>query len=78
MRRFAVVRVASCVLFVLILSIALLSVPPVHAARVFDPTVFDAARLDLRVTADGGVTLPQALSPWLGGRTQITPEGALV
>ena len=29
-------------------------------------------------TADGGVALPQALSPWLGGRTRITPEGALV
>ncbi len=29
-------------------------------------------------TADGGVTLPQALSPWLGGKTRITPEGMLV
>ena len=29
-------------------------------------------------TADGGVTLPQALSPWLGGKTRITPEGQLV
>lgn len=29
-------------------------------------------------TEDGGVTLPQALSPWLGGKTRITPEGQLV
>jgi seryl-tRNA synthetase len=29
-------------------------------------------------TADGGVVLPQALSPWLGGKTRITPEGMLV
>jgi seryl-tRNA synthetase len=29
-------------------------------------------------TADGGVTLPQALSPWLGGKTRITAEGTLV
>ncbi|MBS0564693.1 MAG: serine--tRNA ligase [Proteobacteria bacterium] len=29
-------------------------------------------------TADGGVTLPQALSPWLGGKTRLTPEGDLV
>ena len=28
-------------------------------------------------TADGGVVLPQALHPWLGGRTRITPEGLL-
>ena len=28
-------------------------------------------------TEDGGVILPQALGPWLGGKTQITPEGAL-
>jgi seryl-tRNA synthetase len=29
-------------------------------------------------TAEGGVVLPQALSPWLGGKTRITPDGALV
>ncbi len=29
-------------------------------------------------TADGGVVLPQVLSPWLGGKTRITPEGDLV
>ncbi len=29
-------------------------------------------------TADGGVTLPQALVPWLGGKTRLTPEGQLV
>ncbi|MXQ07006.1 serine--tRNA ligase [Alphaproteobacteria bacterium GH1-50] len=29
-------------------------------------------------TEDGGVMLPQALGPWLGGKTRITPEGALV
>ena len=29
-------------------------------------------------TEDGGVTLPQALSPWLGGKTRLTPEGLLV
>ncbi len=28
--------------------------------------------------ADGSVTLPAALHPWLGGKTRITPEGALV
>ncbi|MGL4311672.1 MAG: serine--tRNA ligase [Paracoccaceae bacterium] len=28
--------------------------------------------------ADGGVQLPQALHPWLGGKTRITPEGELV
>ena len=28
-------------------------------------------------TPDGGVDLPQALGPWLGGRTRITPGGAL-
>ncbi len=28
-------------------------------------------------TEAGGVVLPQALSPWLGGKTQITPEGVL-
>ena len=28
-------------------------------------------------TADGGVTLPQGLGPWLGGATRITPEGDL-
>ena len=27
--------------------------------------------------ADGSVTLPPALGPWIGGATQITPEGAL-
>jgi seryl-tRNA synthetase len=29
-------------------------------------------------TQDGGVQLPQALSPWLGGKTRLTPEGNLV
>ena len=29
-------------------------------------------------TADGGVLLPEALHPWLGGKTRITPEGRLV
>ncbi len=29
-------------------------------------------------TEDGGVVLPQVLSPFLGGRTRITPEGDLV
>jgi len=29
-------------------------------------------------TEDGGVQLPQALSPWLGGKTRLTPEGILV
>ncbi len=29
-------------------------------------------------TADGAVDLPAALGPWLGGRTRITPDGALV
>lgn len=28
-------------------------------------------------TADGGVTLPQALFPWLGGRTRILPDGTM-
>jgi seryl-tRNA synthetase len=28
-------------------------------------------------TEDGGVALPPALSPWLGGRTRITPGGQL-
>ncbi|MBN8294440.1 serine--tRNA ligase [Rhodobacter sp. NTK016B] len=28
--------------------------------------------------ADGSVTLPAALHPWLGGKTRITPEGTLV
>ena len=28
--------------------------------------------------ADGSVELPQALHPWLGGKTRISPEGALV
>ena len=28
-------------------------------------------------TADGGVDLPAALHPWLGGKTRITPEGVL-
>ncbi|WP_374641338.1 serine--tRNA ligase [Tabrizicola sp.] len=28
--------------------------------------------------ADGSITLPAALVPWLGGRTRITAEGALV
>ena len=29
-------------------------------------------------TEDGGVILPQALGPWLGGKTRITPTGELV
>ncbi|WP_413872464.1 serine--tRNA ligase [Albidovulum sp.] len=29
-------------------------------------------------TADGGVVLPQALAPWLGGKSRLTPEGQLV
>ncbi|MGR3511645.1 MAG: serine--tRNA ligase [Paracoccaceae bacterium] len=29
-------------------------------------------------TAEGGVVLPQALSAWLGGKTQITPDGDLI
>ncbi len=29
-------------------------------------------------TEDGGVTLPQALGPWLGGKTRITAAGDLV
>jgi seryl-tRNA synthetase len=29
-------------------------------------------------TEDGGIVLPQALLPWLGGRSRITPEGELV
>ncbi|NNL19634.1 MAG: serine--tRNA ligase [Boseongicola sp.] len=28
-------------------------------------------------TEDGGVNLPEALTPWLGGKTRITPEGTL-
>ncbi len=28
-------------------------------------------------TEDGGVRLPQALSPWLGGKTRLTPDGRL-
>jgi len=28
--------------------------------------------------ADGSVSLPAALVPWLGGKTRITPEGVLV
>ena len=28
-------------------------------------------------TEDGGVTLPEGLRPWLGGKTRITPEGDL-
>ena len=28
-------------------------------------------------TEDGGVNLPEALSPWLGGKSRITPEGKL-
>jgi seryl-tRNA synthetase len=28
--------------------------------------------------ADGSVTLPEALSPWIGGATRITAEGSLV
>ena len=29
-------------------------------------------------TEEGGVVLPQGLGPWLGGLSQITPEGQLV
>ena len=29
-------------------------------------------------TEDGGVILPQALIPWLGGKSRLTPEGALI
>jgi seryl-tRNA synthetase len=29
-------------------------------------------------TAEGGVTLPQALHPYLGGRGRISPEGELI
>jgi len=29
-------------------------------------------------TAEGGVVLPQGLGPWLGGKTQITPDARLV
>lgn len=29
-------------------------------------------------TEDGGVDLPPALGPWLGGKTRITPEGVLL
>ncbi|MEL7150506.1 MAG: serine--tRNA ligase [Pseudomonadota bacterium] len=29
-------------------------------------------------TAEGGVVLPQGLGPWLGGKTQIAPDGRLV
>jgi len=29
-------------------------------------------------TEDGGVILPQALAPWLGGKSRLTPEGLLV
>jgi seryl-tRNA synthetase len=29
-------------------------------------------------TAEGGVDLPAGLHPWLGGKTRITPDGALV
>ena len=28
--------------------------------------------------ADGSVLLPEALSPWLGGKTRLTAEGALI
>ena len=28
-------------------------------------------------TEDGGVTLPQGLHPWLGGKTRINPDGTL-
>jgi seryl-tRNA synthetase len=28
--------------------------------------------------ADGSITLPPALGPWIGGKTRITPEGQLV
>ena len=28
--------------------------------------------------ADGGVTLPEVLGPWIGGKTRITPDGELV
>ena len=29
-------------------------------------------------TEDGGVVLPQALAPWLGGKVRIEPDGTLV
>ncbi|MEM9845702.1 MAG: serine--tRNA ligase [Pseudomonadota bacterium] len=29
-------------------------------------------------TSDGGVVLPEGLGPWLGGKTQINPEGVLI
>ena len=29
-------------------------------------------------TAEGGVILPQGLGPWLGGKSQITPDGDLI
>ena len=29
-------------------------------------------------TEDGGVVMPQALLPWLGGKSRLTPEGQLV
>lgn len=29
-------------------------------------------------TSDGGVVLPQVLGPWIGGKSQITPQGELV
>ncbi len=29
-------------------------------------------------TGDGGVVLPQALLPWLGGKSRLTPDGQLV
>ena len=29
-------------------------------------------------TAEGGVVLPQGLGPWLGGKTQISPDGDLI
>ena len=29
-------------------------------------------------TEEGGVILPQSLSQWLGGKSQITPKGDLV
>ena len=28
--------------------------------------------------ADGSVVMPEALTPWLGGKTQITPDGDFV
>ncbi len=29
-------------------------------------------------TAEGGVDLPQVLGPWIGGKSQITPNAELI